>query len=100
MKTKIKEVQDYFRNKLRAGEFRITCRGSHSIDLKIDEEYEFTLWTFNRISRLEIWKMQYNFIHFDLSEDDKQEIWQHLEVDKNKNEAIKKQINELKKQLI
>lgn len=100
MKTRIKEVQDYFRNKLRNGEFDIIRRDPSFLVLIIDKKYKFTLWTSHGMKYLMLWKLQFNFIYFYLSEDDQQVIWQHLEVDKNKNETIKKQIEKLKKQLI
>ena len=47
MKTKIKEVQDYFKNKMLSSEFTITSVEEYTIELLIDNEYKFIIWIGN-----------------------------------------------------
>ena len=48
MKTKIKEVHDYFRDKLIKGDFKVEQIKSHEIYLIIDNEYLFVIWSSNK----------------------------------------------------
>lgn len=47
MKTKIKEVQDYFKGKMLSGEFTIIGVEEYTIELLIDDEYKFIIWIGN-----------------------------------------------------
>jgi len=47
MKTKIKEVHDYFKNKLLLGDFKIIKTEEHTMSVLIDNEYKFTIWIGN-----------------------------------------------------
>ena len=47
MKNTIKEVQDYFKNKILSGDFIITEATIHTATFIIDEEFTFTFWTAN-----------------------------------------------------
>ena len=44
---KIKEIQDYFINKVKNGDYEIIKIGEHTTHIKIDGLYEFTMWTCN-----------------------------------------------------
>ena len=47
MEAKIKEVQDYFKNKLLSGEFEVAKISECTIELLVDSEYLFVIWTGN-----------------------------------------------------
>jgi len=47
MKKQIKKVQDYFKNKMLSNDFEITKVEEHLMELLIDSEYKFTIWTGN-----------------------------------------------------
>lgn len=47
MKKQIKEVQDYFKNKLFSNDFDIAKIGEYNIELVIDEDYKFVFWIGN-----------------------------------------------------
>lgn len=47
MKTKIKQVQDYLKNKLLSGEFEVEEIEEYRLCLIIDNEYKFTIWVGN-----------------------------------------------------
>jgi len=47
MKTKIKEVQDYFKSKMLSNDFAITNVEEYTIELLIDNEYKFIIWIGN-----------------------------------------------------
>ena len=48
MKNKIKEVQDYFKSKLFAQDFKIEKVSEYQIEISIDLEYKFIIWTGNQ----------------------------------------------------
>lgn len=47
MKTQIKKVQDYFKNKMLSSDFEIINVEEHLMELLIDSEYKFIIWTGN-----------------------------------------------------
>lgn len=47
MKAKIKEVQDYFINKILSGEFITTKINEHTLSLLVDNTYRFEIWIAN-----------------------------------------------------
>ena len=47
MKTQIKKVQDYFKSKMLSKDFEILNVGEYTLELLIDSEYKFTIWTGN-----------------------------------------------------
>ncbi len=44
---KIKELQDYFINKVKTGDYKVIKISEHTTLIKIDDLYEFTMWTAN-----------------------------------------------------
>ena len=73
MKTKIKEVQDYFKSKLIAGDFEILEICYHTIKVSVENEYEFSIWIANwaNPSHCELYKSEPNFIVIPFTEDEK-----------------------------
>jgi len=47
MKEKIKEIQDYFINKILDLDFKVIDVSNHTLLIRIDNEYEFTIWIAN-----------------------------------------------------
>jgi hypothetical protein len=47
MKTKIKEVNDYFKNKMLLKEFNILKVNEYTMEILIDNEYNFIIWIGN-----------------------------------------------------
>ena len=47
MKDQIKQVHDYFRDKIVNGDYEIIKLEQHTADILIDGEYKFTLWIAN-----------------------------------------------------
>jgi len=44
---KIKELQDYFINKVKTGDYEVIKIEKHTTKIKIDSLYEFNMWTGN-----------------------------------------------------
>ena len=71
MKTKIKEVQEYFKNKLISGDFKIDEVDQYVLKVTIDDEYKFSLWIGNwQFNTTRLYDGYYNFIMFDLTEEE------------------------------
>jgi len=47
MKKQIKKVQDYFKNKMLSNDFEIINIEEYTMELLIDSEYKFIIWTGN-----------------------------------------------------
>lgn len=47
MKAKIKEVHDYFREKICSGEFEISKKSGYTFSILIDGSYVFNIWLAN-----------------------------------------------------
>lgn len=70
MQNKIKEVQDYFKNKILTGDFEITEIENYSMVLKVDKIYEFVFWTGNVDIPESRKQYEFNFMDLDLTEED------------------------------
>jgi len=68
LKKQIKEVQDYFKNKIIDGEYKVTKVDDYSIQITIDGEYKFCLWTSNGVSHLRLYEGMFNFVELEFSE--------------------------------
>lgn len=44
---KIKEIQKYFINKVKTGDYKVLKIGEHTTKIKVDDFYEFEMWTGN-----------------------------------------------------
>ncbi len=92
MKTKIKEVQNYFKRKMLSGEFVIADVEEYSIDLLIDDEYKFIIWIGN-VNIPETRKLhsgRLSFIAIELSDDEAIKL----------NEILLPAINKFRKQTL
>lgn len=70
MKEKIQEVQNYFKEKLLKGDFKITERDQFIYIVSIDEDYSFTIWMCNEPKNRWLYRDAYNFIYIDLTEEE------------------------------
>ena len=110
MKTKIKEIQDYFKQKLLNSEFDVKIISEHYIELTIDKLYDFTIWTANLGIQYSCrqYKYGFNFLELNLSQENKEDLKNILKpiivkfkkdlllVEKTKElELLKSEINDL-----
>ena len=68
LKKQIKEVQDYFRNKIVDGEYKVIAADDYTLQITIDKEYKFCLWTSNGTSMFRLYEGMFNFVEFGFSE--------------------------------
>ena len=68
LKNQIKEVQDYFKNKIIDGEYKVNKVDDYSLQVTVDGEYEFCLWTSNGVSHFRLYDGMFNFVNFEFSE--------------------------------
>ena len=101
MKTKIKEVHDYFRNKLIKGEFESDKIDEHHINLMIDNKYLFVIWIANEAYGIKterriyvypvtgVMEYMYSFMNLTFRESDKKTLWSKLKpIIKKYNDTI------------
>lgn len=75
MKTQIKEVQDYFINKIVAGDYEVLEVSSKEIGkILIDNEFEFSIWIGTSSKYLEIFRFYFNFMQLPDFTTEQQEI--------------------------
>lgn len=86
MENKIKEVNDYFKNKVINNEYKVLFVDSFTIHIKIDELYIFALWIANGKEVLGTKNCTFNsFMSLTFNKEEQKKAWVH----------IKKHINEL-----
>tara|TARA_R100000900_G_scaffold144902_1_gene129708 strand:+ start:174 stop:533 length:360 start_codon:yes stop_codon:yes gene_type:complete len=67
----IKEIQDYFRNKIIDGEYEVITADSYTLQVAVDGEYKFCLWTSNGEDMFRLYEGMYNFIELEFSKEQK-----------------------------
>ena len=103
MENKIKEVQDYFANKILHEQFEVTQIQEFFVSILIDKKYKFDIWVGREDSPnyCNLWDARPNFIQFQF--DNAEHIRIHesmIRLIKNNEKMIKaKQIADLEKQL-
>jgi len=101
VKAKLKELNDYFRDKIVAGEYEVTERDTHGQKIKIDGEFVFCLWVCNGSDFLETYGTQ-NTININFRSSDRLKAWTIIKkdraetVDKEKDEKEKAEFERLK----
>jgi len=72
MKEQIKQVQDYFKNKMLSNDFEITEIEEYRIELLIDHEYNFTIWigNVNIPESRKLYKGKLSFMDIEMSDED------------------------------
>ena len=71
LKKQIKEVQDYFRNKIVDGEYKVIAADDYTLTIAVtnfDEEYKFCLWTANGEDMFRLYEGMFNFVELEFSE--------------------------------
>lgn len=74
MKEKIIEIQQYFKNKLLAGEFTILKMKENTCKIEIDGEYQFIIWIGNFIKYPELTRLyeyEASFMQLDMTEEER-----------------------------
>lgn len=73
METKINEVQQYFKDKLLAGDFKIQEISEYVLRISIDDEYVFNLWIGNMdiADNMKCYDVYYNFMHLSFTEEER-----------------------------
>jgi hypothetical protein len=101
----IKEIQDYFINKVVTGDYKVTEFDSHYLKITIDGKYDFCLWTINKAEYFSTYSGSFNFIELPFTEEQKVEAFAKCEevIAQNWESEIKpqklKQLEELQKEL-
>ena len=101
METKIKEVQDYFKNKILSSEFDTFEIHEYYVTVLIDKTYQFCIWVGREDSPnyCNLWDARPNFIQFQF--DNAEQIRLHesmVQLIKDNKESIRiKQIAELER---
>jgi len=103
MENKIKEVQDYFKNKILSGEFDICEIHEYYVTVLVDITHEFCIWVGreNAPDYCKLWDGKFNFIYFDFEKEERAELHKSmLRIIADSEEALKaKQIAALEAQL-
>ena len=100
VKAKLKELNDYFVNKLVNADYVIKVIETHTITVIVDEEYLFRLWTANGTESLQLYAMSFDIppIGLTFTEGEKVKIKASFDNAIKSKEAIDKE-NEERKEL-
>lgn len=75
MKEKIQEVQNYFKEKLLKGDFKIIEREQYTYIVSIDEEYKFSIWMKNDAKNRKLNTITHlSFMMLDITDEDAIEL--------------------------
>ncbi|MDR1898001.1 MAG: hypothetical protein LBR10_14555 [Prevotellaceae bacterium] len=106
MKQKIQEVHDYFRGKLVRGDFKIVDITDHTVHVKIDDEYSFTIWSGSGAKYIRTADTcSYSFMNITFTQEDKEAIWDNLHprIIRHKQEVLinekQEEVEKLQKEL-
>lgn len=72
METKIKEVQDYFVQKIVSGDYELENFSHPVAKILIDKKYNFSLWTANGYTFFETYALYPNFIPLEFTNEQKE----------------------------
>ena len=106
MEDKIQEVEQYFRNKLVSGEYKVVERDAHRWQVLIDGKYNFSMWVANGAPSYTISDiLTPSYMFFILTEEEREKGWEviKVQIDKYKEEVFlaqkRQQYEDLKKEL-
>jgi len=108
MEDKIKEVHDYFKNKIVIGDYVVHNVGEYTIVIIVDGKYRFTLWTANEAQNLKTYSDPPCYMQLTFSLDEQESIFAYLQRiraadDETRaleiRQAKMRQLEDLKKQL-
>jgi len=81
MESKIKEVEEYFKQKIVEGEYKVVDRTQYVVNILVDNKYTFNLWVASSYQNFEPYNEfdseNFMYLHFKLKE--KGEAWHNLE---------------------
>ena len=100
MQKQIKEIQDYFKQKILNNEFEIKEIRPHVMEILVDREYRFSLWISNYgcDNYLTLFSDSYNFIDFIFSAEEKEKL-HNIVIEPIKNYRKNILIKELEEEL-
>lgn len=100
MKQQIDEVCNYFKSKLVSGDFDVKDSQQHTVEVEVDGEYRFHIWTANLDYGIATYASQQkkSFMHLAFSSSDKIAIWEHIEAHqaKARHEALREEYERLR----
>jgi len=103
METKIKEVQDYFKNKILSGEFDVCEIHEYYVTVLVDITYQFCIWVGRQNPQefCKLWDGKFNFIYFDFEKEERAKLHKSMLQIIAEGAAARKaqQIADLEKQL-
>ena len=92
MQDKIKEIQDYFKNKIISWDFKYTL-SKDEINILIDSQYRFNFLV-NTISvQIPTWKQEENFMDLEFTQEETKIFWEIFEKIKKEFARIKRLYN-------
>lgn len=95
MQNKIKEIQDYFKNKIIAWEFKYTL-WKNEINILINEKYRFNFLVDIVSMQMPTWKQEENFMDLDFSQEETKIFWEIFEKIKLENQSKDEKEKDLK----
>lgn len=102
MKDKVKEVQDYFIDKMIAKQYDVIKTEDCRIKIIINDKYSFWLWAYNSYDTVSIFLIEENFMYLEFTDEQKKILFDNFREDIKLGEEAKKQleIKELEDKLI
>jgi hypothetical protein len=105
MNKEIKKVENYFKAKIIAGDFKVTKVADHHIAIWVDKKYKFIIWTANESYGLDTYNCSFvetsSYMNFKFTKAQKLKAWKTIEalLGKHKEETKQTKIAELKEEL-
>jgi len=101
METQIKQVNDYFVQKLMNQDFELTYITSALATVLIDAKYQFTFWIANSKNDFECYKMEVNFMDLDFTPEQREFLYTYFRelYTKNEKEALLEEKERIEKKL-
>jgi len=81
MESKIKEVEEYFKQKIVEGEYKVVDRTQYVVNILVDNKYTFNLWVASGYHNFEPYNEfdSENFMYLRFTLKEKREAWHNLE---------------------
>jgi len=95
MDSQIKEVQDYFINKIIERDYNIVDSDGYTVTISIDKKYYFEIWISNGANNIRTYNN--SFMQLDFITEQKEKIMKDLERDSNG--SLKKNLLKQQKQI-
>ena len=103
----LKQVNDYFVNKIVKGQFIVTKIDEHHVSVQINKKYDFVIWTASGVDCIETYNSysEPNTMNLDFTESEKISIWRRMKkIIKKHNDTVvlereREQFAKVKKEL-